>query len=316
MGSNLGFEIPRIKCKVPYPTYFISHGGPTIIYEKEDSFATIEAIESLKTIGSTITNDLKPDYIIIVSAHYQSSSRNTIEISINKDEDHENKLIYDFYGFDRKFYNQKFETRSNVMVGCMLYAELKKNGFEAKIFDRGIDHGVWCPLKVMFGDKLDIPLIQVSLPYTEDFDESYKLGKTLKFFRDNLIWDETSKTDLKGLIMTSGSSVHNLRDFRLVSGNSKLPYVDKFHKLINETFEKSSPLTILENLKNLKKDSNYKQLLYRAHPTLEHFLPLVVAAGTDDGKNDFKEVSTSGTLALGYGYYQFGSWGKPKAQEV
>ncbi|CAH6721928.1 hypothetical protein CLIB1444_07S05600 [[Candida] jaroonii] len=313
MDSNL---VPRIRCKIPYPTYFISHGAPTIIQETNDNLATLEAIKSLKTIGSTITNDLKPDYIIVVSAHYQSSSRNLIEISINKDTDHENKLVYDFYGFDRSFYTQKFESRSNVMVGCMLYDQLKKNGFEAKIFDRGIDHGVWCPLKVMFGEKLDIPLIQVSLPYSEDFDESYKLGKTLKFFRDNLIWDETSKSDLKGLVIASGSSVHNLRDFRLYSSNNRLPYVDKFHKLIDETFQKSSPLTILENLKNFKKDSNYKQLLYQAHPTLEHFLPLVVAAGTDDGKNEFNKISSSGVLALGYGYYQFGTWDEPKKQEV
>lgn len=300
-------KIPSIKCKKPFPSYFISHGGPTLV-DENDLFTDKGAYQTLQQLGKEI-KDYKPDYLLVVSGHYQSQEPDTIEVAINHCHDNcENSLIYDFVGFGPEMYNQQFKSYTSPFVGIMVYRELLKHNFKAKIVDRGIDHGVWTPLKVMFGEKLDIPLIQISLPYSDDFNQSYKLGQCLKMLRDNLVWNPTEQVDLKGLVICSGTSVHNLRDLQRSFSfpGQVMPYVDEFHDLIYSTFKKSTPLTILQNLNNLRKDNNFKQLLYQAHPSLDHFLPLVVAVGTDDGKNEFHEIYRNATLSIGWGFYKFG----------
>lgn len=299
-------QIPSIRCKQPFPTYFISHGGPTLINE-DDPLTDKGAYHKLKELGQEILL-FEPDYLIVLSGHYQSNEPNTIEISVNKDNDYENNLIYDFMGFPPEMYKQKFKSHGDLFVSLMVYRELVKHKFNAKIVDRGLDHGVWVPLKVMFGDELKVPLVQISLPYSDDFNDSYRLGQCLKSLKDRLIWNAALQVDLKGLVICSGTSVHNLRDLsrsRTFPGKV-MPYVEQFHQLILSTFEKSTPLTILQNLNNFKKDNNFKQLLCQAHPTLDHFLPFVVAAGTDDGRNDFEQVYCNGAYSLGWGFYKFG----------
>lgn len=315
--STMTKEMPVqvVKCKRPFPTYFISHGGPTMMY-RDDMLTDNGAFDTLKKLGKEIKN-LKPDYLLVLSGHYQSDERDTIQISINKKDNssYENKLIYDFYGFDKALYKEKFKSHGLAFLSALIYGQLKKNGINAKVVERGIDHGVWVPFKIMFGDSLDIPLIQVSLPYSENFDDSYKLGKALKYFRDTLIWDPENKTDLKGLIICSGTSVHNLRDLQRSFSypGQVMPYIEPFHNLLEETFEKSTPLTLLQNFNNLKKDANFKQLLYQAHPTLDHFLPLIVGAGTNDGSCDFETIYKNGSFSLGWACYKFKA---PSSQEV
>lgn len=306
-SKTLELSIPCIKCKRPFPTYFISHGGPTMIY-RDDMLTDTGAFDTLQTIGKEI-KDSKPDYLLVLSGHYQSDEPDTIQISINKQNNanYENKLIYDFHGFGKSLYQEQFKSRGLLFISALIYGQLMKNGIKAKIVERGIDHGVWVPFKIMFGDTLDIPLIQVSLPYSDSFDDSFKLGKVLKYFRDTLIWDPENKIDLKGLIICSGTSVHNLRDIQrsLTYPGRVMPYVDSFHNLLNDVFEKSTPLTLLQNFNNLKKDANFKQLLYQAHPTLDHFLPLIVAAGTNDGSCDFETIYKNASFSLGWGIYKF-----------
>lgn len=52
----------------PFPTYFVSHGGPTFMYE-DDAFGNKGAWNLLKKLGTQIKKEWKPDYIIVVSAH-------------------------------------------------------------------------------------------------------------------------------------------------------------------------------------------------------------------------------------------------------
>lgn len=300
-------NIAKVKCSKPFPTFFVSHGSPSLI-DINDPMTDKGAFRMLQTLGKKI-RELEPDYLLMVSAHHQASEPGTIEISVGNEETHENSLIYDFYGFPEKLYHTKFKSKSNLLISLMLYDNLKKAGFKAKVVNRGLDHGIWCPSHVMFGEELSIPLIQVSLPNDEDFGNSYKLGEVLKFFRNNLIWDPQNSTDLKGLIIASGSSVHNLGGLRkwfMGGENARSPsYVGEFHDLIKTTVEKSTPLTLLQNFNNWKKDSNFRQLLYQAHPTLDHFLPFIVAAGTQDD-NKFHELYRGEVGSIGYGFYQFG----------
>lgn len=189
-----------------------------------------------------------------------------------------------------------------------------------------MDHGLWCPLKVAFTDyttlkaghppadgefDVDFPVIQISLTGVDsDFDNHYKLGKVLSQFRENLIWDPEKKRYLKGALIMSGMSVHNLRDLGWMFSHpgKNLPYTGKFNTLLTNTLTTSDDL--LKSLNDIK--ANNRSLLYSAHPTLEHFLPVVVGAGTVQDSKAIKELYNEDDGSLGWGIYQFGSDYKPQ----
>lgn len=336
------------------PTYFFSHGGPTFMYEN-DSFGNKGAWNKVRTIGQQIKSlppRDKPDYIIVVSAHWQSSpggkQPNTIEIGTtwSNGGNGENALIYDFYGFPKHMYAEEFHTYNNKAVADAIKSKLTESGFSAELTDRGIDHGVWVPFKVAFSgyntqtqpqpdynekralDLPDIAIVQVSLTANDsDFNTHFKLGQALDFFRQNEIWDDLHQKYLKGMVICSGMSVHDLRElgfsmqYMQQNPTAKgLPYAKQFNdlvKLVVESSEtetdntggdsKSSPTTsstLLSKLNDLKKDP----LLRKAHPTLEHFLPLVVACGiAQDAKQNVKEIYNDELGSLGWGIYQVGN---------
>lgn len=290
------------------------------MYEN-DPFGEKNAWREIKKIGGEIKNNWVPDYIIIVSAHWQSKGRNQVEVGISSEADEENKLIYDFYNFPDYMYKEEFHTRGSRSIASRIVEELNNAGFEGLLKERGIDHGVWVPLKVAFLDYnmlegkrhteegfLDLPhtrLIQVSMTADDsDFDAQYKLGAVLSKFRREMIWDEKTQRHLKGMIIASGMSVHNLRDLRSFSIPGKImPYVVPFNTLLTKILLSSDDT--LRDLKNLKVSN--KALLYQAHPTLEHFLPMLVACGTiGDGKEPIKELYNSALASLGWAIYQFG----------
>lgn len=312
----------------PFPAFFVSHGGPTFMYGTEDQ----GAFNTVKTIGTQIKEEWKPDFLVVVSAHWQLSKPNLIEIAVpssNTSKDlQENLLVYDFYGFPRYMYSEQFRTMNLRYLSEQISLQLHDNGFDTKLTTRGIDHGVWVPLKVAFskhnalnplpkGEKpeldlpAEIPLIQVSMTqWDHDFDTHFKLGQALSYFRDNQIWDPVKQKYLKGMVICSGMSVHNLREMGMaMSLGSTMPYVDVFNKLLSKTMKNDDQL--LDNLNRLKKENS--NLLRKAHPTLEHFVPIVVAGGVVSGHaNDkIKEVYTGGSLSLGWSIFRFGDNPKP-----
>ncbi|CAK7897824.1 hypothetical protein CAAN1_04S01706 [[Candida] anglica] len=319
----------------PYPALFISHGGPNFIYKDEE---TQRPWNQVRKLGQTIKNNWKPDYIVVVSAHWQSSGSNLIEISVPPppkpissvdksispvDSTVENPLIYDFYGFPNHMYREQFHSKGSSLIAEQLQAKLKEHGFHAHVTPRGIDHGVWVPFKVAFSDYNtqsgvqpkeptwdlpNTPVIQVSLTSNDrDFDSHYRLGEVLDHFRRNLIWDQSENRHLKGLVIGSGMSVHNLRDLRYVFEGRNAPYVKPFSDLLSTALTsgntKENKKRVLDNLKEIQ--ANHRDLLYRAHPTLEHFLPVVVVSASA-GLSPVKELFMDYQGSLAWGMYQFG----------
>lgn len=58
-------------------------------------------------------------------------------------EDPTNPLVYDFYGFPKNYYEQKFESKGNAEMLADVQAALKAAGVEQTTRKRGLDHGVW-----------------------------------------------------------------------------------------------------------------------------------------------------------------------------
>lgn len=312
------------KSEKPLPIFFLSHGGPTFA-DKHDKFGSnLGAWNKTKQIGDYIKNELKPDFIIVVSAHWQTNAPDEIEVSLpgigeawytqndvrsKKLRPDENALIYDFYGFPKRFYESQFHTIPNRFIADDIVKTLKASDwFQAKTQERGIDHGVFVPMKVAFADTkvqdshkldVDVPLIQVSMAGTPDIEIHYRLGEALSRYRD-----------YNGLLLFSGMSVHNLRDMNIAMAmdNEPLPYAKPFNDLLTRILTSTDHSKRMDELKQIPRTPELNKLYRAAHPTNEHFLPAVVAAGASRG-DDCKLLYSDASGSLGWNLYRWGSTG-------
>ncbi|BEI88829.1 uncharacterized protein CcaverHIS019_0201910 [Cutaneotrichosporon cavernicola] len=260
--------------------YFLSHGGPPTMFE-----TTSAPYKAWQKYGKMIEAE-KPRGLVVVSAHWENPSHSD-GVVVNTDSS--NPLVYDFYGFPKNYYEQKFASRGDPQMLKDVTAALKSSGVEASTDKRGLDHGVWVPFLVAFAGKTAIPIVQVSLPGDSNPVSAAKLGKALSTLRD------------EGYsIMGSGQAVHNLRDYMM---GGKGSYGDAFLHAIEGALHSDAPA---EGAIGLFRHPAYRQ----AHPTPEHLLPLVVAAAAADPKTDaLQDIFVQPNGPLGWGMWMW----KPKA---
>ena len=224
------------------PSLFISHGAPNIIFS---DLKSKKSIQNLKKILNT------PKYIIIVSAHYVTKNLKVINPIANS-------LMYDFYGFEKELYEFKYNIKSDINLTNNLIEKLKELNIDISIDENRIsyDHGVWSVLSLTY-EKLEIPVIQLSIPISYTISELLNLGEKLKIFKN------------EALLIFSGGVTHNLSEMGYE--NTKT-YAKEFNDTIKNIIENGK----VEELKNISKDKNFS----KNHPTIEHFIPLLLAFGS------------------------------------
>ena len=195
----------------------------------------------------------KPKAILIVSAHWESEpvTLSSPEAAV--------PLVYDFGGFDPKYYQMKYETPDATQLADLV-AKLMPDTESVHQSNRGLDHGAWVPLKVMYPDA-DIPVLQMSMPTTNP-EGLIKLGKRLQSLRDQGV-----------LIIGSGFMTHGLpflRDWRIDA--------------IAPGWSSDFDIWAAESLANGDVESlmKFKEVapgMPYAHPTVEHFIPLFITLG-------------------------------------
>ena len=148
----------------PLPALYVSHGAPPLF---EDEPWMRELHNWARALP-------RPKAILIVSAHWESKS-----LGITSTQPAE--LVYDFGGFDRLYYTMRYDTPESTGLARTLKSVLAdtEHVYEHR---RGIDHGAWVPLKVMYPEA-DIPVLQLSLP-TTGTDRLLRLGKRLRRLRE------------------------------------------------------------------------------------------------------------------------------------
>ncbi|KAI7458818.1 aromatic ring-opening dioxygenase LigB subunit [Hortaea werneckii] len=310
------------------PVYFISHGGPNVMEETSHP-----AYAQLQEIGREITQKVKPKAIIVISAHWQAPSppktasrplhppnnissptTRTIQISLPTTV-LPPPLIYDFTGFPPHYYRKTFPYRTSpALAERILQAFVSAGGFKAEgIPDRGLDHGVWAPFSCMFDPHTnplseEVPVVQVSLLGSEEDGEGHlRVGEVLRKFRDR--GDEGEGC----VVVGSGMAVHNLRDLWSAMAMSRrmgeeegvtrpLGYTSAFDEALREAVEGSSGEERRKRMLALLKRGDLRQ----AHPSLEHLLPIFVAAGAAGEDEMGKRLWTLGEGSLSWAQFRFG----------
>lgn len=237
------------------PTVYINHGGgPLPLLGRQPRI-----VDSLKKTAARIP---KPDAIVIVSAHFESEPVTIMSAA-------KPGMLYDYGGFPKETYEYRYDAPGNPKLAEEIGNTLSKHDIPYR-FDsnRGYDHGIFVPLMCMYPDA-DIPVLSVSLP-TEP-TTMWKFGEyILAPLREKGV-----------LIIGSGGSFHNFSVFfksRLEASDVKNLKV--WDDWVRET---ACNENVEERKKSLLKWREHP-LAKWAHPTPEHFTPLVViaaAGGTD-----------------------------------
>jgi 4,5-DOPA dioxygenase extradiol len=229
--------------RMTLPALYIGHGAPMLL---DDALWTSQ----LSHIASTIE---KPKAILIVSAHWESAPITLSNPLAGT------PLVYDFSGFDQKFYQMTYQSPDAQELAKKV-AALMPDTEEVAMTNRGLDHGAWVPLKVMYPDA-DIPVLQMSMP-TQDPGRLLEIGRRLKPLRDEGV-----------LIIGSGFMTHGLRYLRDWSTDAAAPtWSSEFDAWASEALAKGD-VDALANFKELAPGMPY------AHPTVEHFIPLFITLG-------------------------------------
>jgi 4,5-DOPA dioxygenase extradiol len=229
------------------PALYIGHGAPPLLDDPKWSGELRDVVKKFD----------KPKAILIVSAHWESAP-----ISISSPYEG-TPLIYDFGGFAAKYYQMTYET-PDAQAFAQRVAAMMPDNEPLHQSSRGLDHGAWVPLKIMF-PKADIPVLQLSMP-TSDPGKLLLIGKRLQELRDEGV-----------LIIGSGFMTHGLPYLRDWTINAKAPeWSAEFDAWAKEALSRGD-IDSLAAYRDLAPAVKY------AHPTVEHFTPLFVTlgAGTD-----------------------------------
>jgi 4,5-DOPA dioxygenase extradiol len=247
------------------PTIFVSHGAPSLLYEP------CPARDFLTALGSTME---RPRAILCVSAHWTTATPLVSGTAAPA-------LIYDFGGFADELYQATYPAPGAPALAAQIVTLLHDHGIESGInAERGLDHGAWVPLKLMY-PQADIPVLQLSVQPQRSPAEHLALGKALRSLRKDGV-----------LILASGSATHNLRDFFGRGINAAPPeYVSAFDAWLQTAILNNDQEALLDYLgKGPHAAAN--------HPTSEHFLPLFAAMGAGETGRTLHRSYTFGVISM------------------
>jgi 4,5-DOPA dioxygenase extradiol len=247
-------QLQALKPSPRMPVLFVGHGSPMNAIEDNNWRRSWQAVGA-----ELLARSVQPQLILCISAHWLTRGGWQLTGMAQP------KTIHDFGGFPQELFDQQYPAPGAPAVAKSLSKELKSPaaGLTVSVDEGewGLDHGTWSVLKPMF-PKAQIPVLQLSMDYSRPPAEHYALGRQLAALRDRGV-----------LIVGSGNVVHNLRASRRGSvPNEAYDWAAEFDTVVQEQIKKGQ-LDALQNFLGLG------AVAKQAHPTHEHYLPLLYAAG-------------------------------------
>jgi len=256
-GQEDGDKMPEPKGKNPgagsagrMPVLFVGHGSPMNVIE-DNRFS-----RGFAALGRSVP---RPRAVLAVSAHwYVDGTFLTGEPAP--------RTIHDFSGFPEALYEIHYPAPGDPAL-AETARELLGPDRAALRTDWGLDHGAWSVLRWMF-PAADVPVVQLSIDRRLSPQRHFALARSLADLRDAGV-----------LILASGNLVHNLSDAldRMQSGATGTPdWARRFDELVADCLARHDSKALIE----LWPDTPDGR---RAHPSPDHWLPLLYAyAATDE----------------------------------
>jgi len=227
------------------PALYISHGSPMTALEPGRVGVRL----------AELARDLpRPRAIVIASAHWLA--RAPLVGGADTPE-----TLHDFGGFPQALFDIGYPAPGDTALTARVAGLLQAAGLTPQIDpQRGLDHGVWVPLRLLYPDA-DIPVVPVSIQPRLGPAHQFRIGRALAPLRDEGV-----------LVVGSGSITHNLHDWRSYDDARQAPYVQPFIDWVEQRLAAED----VDALLDYRRQGPFAE---RAHPTDEHLLPLYVAMG-------------------------------------
>ncbi len=242
------------------PSLFLSHGAPT--------FALAPGLPGtqLRALGLSLPT---PRAVLVLSPHWMTHGLGVCT-------QRSTKTLHDFGGFPEPLYRLRYEPPGAPDIARQALNLLTAAGFGAsEVPDRGLDHGVWVPLLFLLPNA-EVPVFQVSMPHDLTPERAFALGAALAPLASEGI-----------LIIGSGSLTHNLYEVQMDSAIAA-PYVAEFVGWVRAAVERGETANLAHTMARAPHAR-------RAHPSTDHLLPLMFAAGAGDA-SQANGVLRGGTL--------------------
>lgn len=232
--------------------YFSHGGGPLPILGDAGHKAMVDFMQQLPS------RLRKPDAILVISAHWEESTATLLSANAPP-------MFYDYYGFPEEAYEIIYPAPGSPELAKRIAGLLLKHNILARLDpQRGFDHGLFIPLKLMY-PQADIPSLQLSLLRGLDPTAHIALGKALRELRSENI-----------LVVGSGFSFHNMREFSRQGIDSPDPANEAFQDWLIEVC--TGPISQSERELLLVAWQKAPSARY-CHPREEHLMPLHVCLG-------------------------------------
>lgn len=222
------------------PAVFAAHGAPVLL---DDAVWMAELAAWARALP-------RPRSVLMVSAHWEArpatlGATRTVP------------LVYDFYGFPERYYQTRYAAPGAPGLAARVRALLRQRGVAlAEEPTRGLDHGAYIPLVAMY-PSAEVPVLQLSIPGL-DPQELFRLGRALAPLRDEGV-----------LIFGSGFLTHNMRyAFR--------PGIPAWAREFDDWAADALTRLDVDALQDFRARAPAASM---AHPTWEHFAPVLVAVG-------------------------------------
>lgn len=240
------------------PSFFIPHGGGPCFFMPDPAGYWVGMGAFLRSLHTMLPE--RPAAILLVSAHWETRGFRLTGGSAPT-------LIFDYYGFPPETYDIRYGAPGSPDLASRAAGLLLEAGLPAALDDeRGFDHGVFIPMKVAFPDA-DIPIVEMSLERDLDPAMHLSAGRALSRLRDEGV-----------LILGSGMSFHDLKGF----GDARYTIPSKaFDQWLSSAVAQpgEARTEILAQWEGAPSSRT-------AHPTAEHLLPLMVAAGASEAPGE------------------------------
>lgn len=253
------------------PTFYLPHGGGPCFF-MDDPQGTWRGMERfLRELPQQLP--APPRAILMVSGHWETKG---FALTTHA----QPGLVYDYYGFPPHTYALRYDAPGSPELAAQAAALLAGAGFTTQLDpQRGLDHGVFVPLKVMFPDA-QVPVVELSLDAGLDANLHLAVGRALAPLRDEGV-----------LLLGAGMSFHNLR--ALGDPRAREPS-EAFDAWLTEA-------VALPGAARAARLADWRSAPAAriCHPRPEHLLPLMVAAGAADaaGRSVYREIVLNAAIS-------------------
>lgn len=234
------------------PILFLSHGSPLTALSPGE-LGGVWRVLSRRLIEEA----QRPRAIVAATAHWTTAAPRVGAAS-------QPATVHDFSGFPEALYRLEYTPPGDPVLALKVVERLKDAGLSAEVDPaRGLDHGIWVPLRRLFPEA-QIPVVPLSVQPQQGAAAHLALGRALRPLRDEGV-----------LIVATGHLTHNLADWHRRQ-HAALPQPDErsraFRQRVHDGLVGHRSIPWSEWNRVLPEASF-------AHPTPEHFLPLLVALG-------------------------------------